>query len=647
MPNLNDYITYNGTNWTKRNINVDVMKVVNNGTSFNYLNLNGNQLNSFIKKDVYLSGTSSLFFGNPNNTNIGHTEIISQIQDGYNLMSLLNAKNNIITNYYSMLDSTAGSITLSVSSGTNAYRYLEISSNKNFTFFGTDVRYDKDYTSRYTLKSLVHKGYVDNKIFTLTGAITGSGSNGSISTSISNNTIIFSKIQTINNNKLLGRSSSSGGNLQEITIGGGLKLQNGILSSTSGAGISSLMVAGSNGSVQFNNTSTLTSDSNFYWDNTSKKLLIGSSVISNNIISINKSTPTATLDIVQPISSSGTPVGFLFTAGAHTNLTASTEINDVIINLNRTLQRATGAVTTQRSVYIQAPTYSFVGASTITDSSTVAISGSPVAGANATLTRSYALWIQGGVSRFDGNLVFRGATRNIGTEDAFAIVLQTNGTQRVTISNAGTLTAQMSAQSSGSTTHFTLTGASHTNQTASTETIDVNFNLNRTLQHATGALPTQRAFVIQAPTYSFVGASTITNSATVAITGAPVVGTNATITNNYALWIQSGTTRLDGNLSLNDSSGIAFSTIVGSKIGTSTTQKLAFWNATPIIQPSSANQTILTDSTTGTPSATFTMTNVGVVFNQATLNNNFATLIRLINEMQSVLVNTGIMKGSA
>lgn len=90
--------------------------------------------------------------------------------------------------------------------------------------------------------------------------------------------------------------------------------------------------------------------------------------------------------------------------------------------------------------------------------------------------------------------------------------------------------------------------SAHTGLTASTESNDVVFLLNRTVQFATGALTTQRAWSINAPTYAFVGASTITNAATAYISGAPIAGTNATITNAYSLWIGGGTMRLDGSL---------------------------------------------------------------------------------------------------
>lgn len=44
---------------------------------------------------------------------------------------------------------------------------------------------------------------------------------------------------------------------------------------------------------------------------------------------------------------------------------------------------------------------------------------------------------------------------------------------------------------------------------------------------------------------------------------------------------------------------LIFDASSGSKIGTATTQKIGFWNATPVVQPASANQAALTDSTGG------------------------------------------------
>lgn len=138
------------------------------------------------------------------------------------------------------------------------------------------------------------------------------------------------------------------------------------------------------------------------------------------------------------------------------------------------------------------------------------------------------------------------ALNDIALTSGRGVFTTTNG--RLTDSSTWTysVTAGMviapSAASSGANSLLVLTGAAHTAQTAGAEVIDVNVNLARVLQHASNtAVTTQRAFVIQAPTYSFASATgTITDAATLAVTAAPVVGTNAAITNPYAFWAQAG-----------------------------------------------------------------------------------------------------------
>ena len=64
---------------------------------------------------------------------------------------------------------------------------------------------------------------------------------------------------------------------------------------------------------------------------------------------------------------------------------------------------------------------------------------------------------------------------------------------------------------------------------------------------ANGNIGRERWFDIEAPTFAFASVpSTIDNAATLYIASAPLAGTNATITNNYALWVDSGAARFDG-----------------------------------------------------------------------------------------------------
>jgi len=68
-------------------------------------------------------------------------------------------------------------------------------------------------------------------------------------------------------------------------------------------------------------------------------------------------------------------------------------------------------------------------------------------------------------------------------------------------------------------------------------------------------------------------------------------------TNNFGLGMTTdagfkldvnGTIRSQGNLTISDTRNIILATGTGTKIGTATTQKLGFWNATPIAQPTTA-----------------------------------------------------------
>ena len=89
----------------------------------------------------------------------------------------------------------------------------------------------------------------------------------------------------------------------------------------------------------------------------------------------------------------------------------------------------------------------------------------------------------------------------------------------------------------------------------------------------------------------------------------------------------------------------ALSTTVGTRIGTVNNQLLAFWGVTPVVQPAGANQAALTDSTTGTAGASLVA--AGGTYTAANINNNFATLNRLVAEMRTALVSAGIIKGAA
>jgi len=129
-------------------------------------------------------------------------------------------------------------------------------------------------------------------------------------------------------------------------------------------------------------------------------------------------------------------------------------------------------------------------------------------------------------------------------------------------------------------------------------------------------------------------------------------------------------------LTMADAANIAADTTTGSKIGTAVTQKIGFWNAAPIVQPSGAAQAAisatLTDSTglSGTHDDTLAATTTQADLtggedpteaefntllaeirvmcqNQSDVAQKVIELVTLVNAMRTALVNAGLIKGAA
>lgn len=111
-----------------------------------------------------------------------------------------------------------------------------------------------------------------------------------------------------------------------------------------------------------------------------------------------------------------------------------------------------------------------------------------------------------------------------------------------------------------------------------------------------------------------------------------------------------------GTLTLDDAVNVVLNTTTGTKIGTATTQKLAFHNATPVIQRASAAQTAVTATvgasvvTTASALGSYGFTqaqadSIPVRINSLIVDN--AAQAVLINELRAALVEKGIIKGAA
>ena len=166
------------------------------------------------------------------------------------------------------------------------------------------------------------------------------------------------------------------------------------------------------------------------------------------------------VNLTQAAVSGSTANGFIYTGGAHTTLTTGTEKPDWDWAGNRTVQFATGALTTQRQYLFRPATYAFVGASTLTTAATVAITDAPAAGTNATITNAYALWVQAGRAQFDGTLgLATGQTLVVGSNtligavtdklNAGMLAIASQATGDILYANATTTFARLGIGSTG------------------------------------------------------------------------------------------------------------------------------------------------------------------------------------------------------
>lgn len=156
---------------------------------------------------------------------------------------------------------------------------------------------------------------------------------------------------------------------------------------------------------------------------------------------------------------SGTVGAFVAGAQNHTGQTASTEVPNWY-NPAYTRTWATGAITNQREWHLAVPTYAFAAPSTITNAANLYVAGAPAAGANATLTNPYALWVDADSSRFDGRVL---EARGVNVPSASTLTLGGDGN---TFAVTGTTTVNYittTGWTSGS--HVTLTFTASTTLT--------------------------------------------------------------------------------------------------------------------------------------------------------------------------------------
>ena len=91
-----------------------------------------------------------------------------------------------------------------------------------------------------------------------------------------------------------------------------------------------------------------------------------------------------------------------------------------------------------------------------------------------------------------------------------------------------------------------------------------------------------------------------------------------------------------GVLTMADPANIALGTTTGTKIGTATSQKLGFWNVTPVVQP----------ATTATTSGFIVVGTSAVVAPESTFTGNTGSKAYTIGDIVLALKQAGIMAAS-
>lgn len=118
---------------------------------------------------------------------------------------------------------------------------------------------------------------------------------------------------------------------------------------------------------------------------------------SSGLFGFGTTTPAANVNIVQTAAANGVLKGFIYTGALNTIQLRDNEIPSfTITTVGRQWDTFTTTLPIQREVLITQPTYSFVGASTITNAATMGIAGAPIKSTNATITNTHGTLVQAG-----------------------------------------------------------------------------------------------------------------------------------------------------------------------------------------------------------------------------------------------------------
>lgn len=257
-------------------------------------------------------------------------------------------------------------------------------------------------------------------------------------------------------------------------------------------------------------------------------IMLGGDSVGN--VGIGTNTPSAAFHVVQQsrqagANPNGAVTAFRVTAGAHTDLPASTEAPDITLDLTRTARFATGAVGTQRAIIVGAPTYSAIAPSTFSFVSLLYLGGAPISGNNATFIFASALQVDAGTPN--------------NADFSFGI----SGVAQGIANGVGAITGRGWIATVG-------------------DTIPLGDQTATLTEYA-------QVYLGQDTLESSTNVRTVTNPNTLKIAGAPLAGTNVAFTNPAnSLHVETGYSRFSDGLRIDEGSNksMGVATLVGGTV---------------------------------------------------------------------------------
>ena len=218
--------------------------------------------------------------------------------------------------------------------------------------------------------------------------------------------------------------------------------------------------------------------------------------------------------------------------------------------------------TTNASGTVSSVNFNYLGASalhalnsniTTSNAATLYIEGSPIEGTNQTISNSYSLYIDSGITRLNGDVQIKSATESTSLTVDGGVTINKN----LNVNSKFDVGADIASGPSSSGVFLSFSPR--------TVTDDVTLS---------GTVPEMLFNFIAQPSLSSTNVITTTDSSTFTIGGAPIQSGNQTLTNAYSMWIKSGILRSDGKILINDttdstssSSSSSLKTLGGVSVG--------------------------------------------------------------------------------